>query len=204
MQRVGTSQPCCDGYGLNGGICSKCSVGLYSKNQNCESCPHGHVPAIQLGDMYSFAKNGSHVCYACENGTNAQNNRCVACSSGKYESDSTCQMCEVGRYQPNERQQQCLLCEAGFYQNETGLDSCKACPENHYSSSEASSCLPCPNNTKSPLGAATCDANCPNGTFTTGSTCSHCPAGTFKPSELDQDDCQACPSGHIKKYSFES
>ena len=179
---------CTAGSYVNGGSCTLCASGKYSKTDNaveCKNCEKGSWVTKTGQSSCNICIAGNKVVGFDENYTGGKG--WTGCGINKYsEAGATiCTSCETGKYAPltgltTNGPTACLDCEAGSYGLGVAL-GCKQCAAGTYSSSPRSSqCLPCPAGYFSSAGA---------------SVCSKCPAG-YSTNEVGSSECISCASGN--------
>ncbi len=166
------------GHESNIGIfITKCSVGMFSSNFKCASCPEGTANA----------KRGGATCKVCAPGlaTGALSglSNCTLCARGKfgsYAGASTCETCPEGRYTPTKGAIKCNRPPPGFHVL-PGRRQVERIPDGW---GFATSC-----NSSTQCELKACEA----GTRATNASCSACPPG--KISTRGASSCVSCEVG---------
>lgn len=219
-----TGTTCCEGLGLQDGTCELCLQGTYSNNNQCETCPAGHVPIVNITNPFNqltdivFNENGSNACYECSIGTAPQSGICLPCAVGRFVHQGICQDCAAGTYKTDVYASTCSLCPAGFFAGSASAH-CEPCAVNTINtadgSSSCSSCTPLVtsvvvNGTSittsqarfSPQGSTICHVDCDSFDFVFNESgqCQFCPSGKYTTSVSIQNasQCIQCPTGYVK------
>lgn len=136
---VGSTCSACDnGFYMQGGTCTECSIG-HSCDGTMKECPPGTYAARPglgfceqcVAGSYT-ASNGSSTCILCQLGFAAQaagSTECSACAPGQYNDavpQSGCRLCDSGSFS-REAASRCMLCDAGTYAVGRGNDHCTHC-----------------------------------------------------------------------------
>ena len=200
LQNLDLCKPCIAGYyqddHYNTG-CKQCGLGQYQNDEamhHCKICPPGHFQAA------------------------VSQSSCNSCAMGQYQNDvgqTSCKFCSKGVYQDQTAGSGCKDCEPGKYQESIGQRRCKKCGRGRFSDSVAANSIEyCHYCTESggkfsPEGSTSC-TDCEAGLFMAPNVpedernaCRFCPAGYFQ-KERGKPDCQKCPSGYHKAFSFHS
>ena len=189
-EECSTTSPCCIGYVVQDGNCTKCPPGTFANSGVCESCPNGYISVLNQFNAFTsesriiYVVNGSNECQQCSPGSEVVENRCQVCPIGTYELNSDCVECPLGKFKSNISELTCSNCPAGFFTSNIGQTECEACSQNTFSGATSASCTACPDITEttqisttvgntttiqnvtttypqfSPLGSNDCQLNC--------------------------------------------
>lgn len=203
---------CLPGYTYNyvTNTCTSCASGTYKPsmgNQVCTQCPDGSVASGLTGQSTAA---GACTCSAGHFGLSSGYSFCALCPFGTYKSSSgngnvgTCSACASGLnstangtacvpnagytssgvcspgYGYNSITSTCLLCTSGSYKSTAGNVTCTSCP---------SSAILGVTGATNAEEACMCDGG--NFYNTSISSCSFCPANTFK-QDVANDACSHC------------
>jgi hypothetical protein len=176
--------------------CDDCTAGLYTSSVGtvtCDICADGHFTATTSSDVDGMGviTGASH---------------CVACPMGKANvpGDDTCDDCT-----------------AGLYTSSVGTATCGACADGHFTTTTSSDadgmgvitgathCNLCGLGRYNQPGDASCDGECPAGTFgevmgaASASNCTGCPSGQYG-TQWGADNslvCTSCAAGQFTANS---
>ena len=177
-------------FGLEGGTCEQCDVGLYS-----ESLWHANkcVSACGAG---KYTMESNKACVGCPPGRYStevgatSSDTCIACTPGKFTADPGSTFCE-----------NCPMGTASAHEEGASSTICVKCPKGFSSSSASATCIECAEGTFSviPGGAGGCSRGCTQGLYanTTSRSCEFCPAGRYNKfkGQKGVGSCTACQTG---------
>ena len=183
--------------GSSAGICTDCSLGMYSilpASLKCENC---------LGGKSTVAEGGSKTtdCKDCQAGKHSTGKddftTCKDCDKDSYSDigSSVCLKCDPGQYMPAGSPRSCSNCTAGKFSN-YGKVECTDCVQGYYADKTiaATECISCPSGQ---YGSGVIVAQRIN----EGDACNKCVTGKYsKAKGADSDEtCIDCQPGKKAK-----
>ena len=214
--------------GILGGSCPPCTVGTFSSTYSasvcgpcpsgyannsdmsaCTACPAGTQIALDggsclpcaAGSSSAGAASGAFQCTGCAPGTvsGASAATCTACPAGSYASpdSTTCIACSPGQF-ASAGATQCTACPSGQW-SPANSSTCTQCSAGTFlATASAQSCTTCPRGSYSSSSATYCPA-CSIGSWSNGTSCFACAAGTSL--NAVSQSCDVCASGFFSTPS---
>ena len=153
--------------------CDDCPMDTYSDVYGAQTC----TDCMNNSDTLNKTGSSSRAACSCVASYFLLNNVCEACS---YDSQVDCSQCPLGMFKNNE--DRCMPCPIGSYGGGGNATECTQCGMGQTTEREGTT-----NFTQ-----CVCDLGYG------GSTCTACPAGTFKPT-LGGANCTLCPADTYRR-----
>ncbi|RDB30292.1 Proprotein convertase subtilisin/kexin type 5 [Hypsizygus marmoreus] len=180
--------------GFTGSSCESCASGFFGPE--CKSCPSECTTCDEgiTGTgrcLKPIVANAPSTCN-CLNGVCGSNGQC-ACNAGftKADNGTECAKCSSGFFSTSTGD--CKVCQLGCSQCTDGTGVCITCkPGFTQDTNDRTKCIP-------PQSITTTGQICPDGSFSSGTSCSPCSSSCETCTGGTSNDCIVCGSG---RYSI--